>query len=205
MSAKTVCSALARHTRLMTWVADVRVRVLVGCAPVSHARYPGAALFCATGLSSARSPAMTPVVLVPGVGIVAVAWLTRVVAKQYGSPYAATVWVYIVAFCISLCISGVWLSQHPHVYSMLGAHMAAAPGWCYLGGLVGVSVVAAGAYIPQLLSFSSYFVCTVSGQLAASMLFDRWGHPHVERAALFVKKASSPRLACLVRNPRFPK
>jgi hypothetical protein len=49
---------------------------------------------------------MTPLVLVPGVGIVAVAWLSRVIARQYGSAYAATCCVYIVGFTISLGIAG---------------------------------------------------------------------------------------------------
>ncbi len=88
--------------------------------------------------------------------------------------------------------AAVWLSRHPHVYAHLGHHLRTAPPWCYLGGLLGVTVVAAGAFIPQRLTFSSYFVCTVSGQLAASMLFDRWG-PHASSyLGVWAPRASPP-------------
>ena len=47
--------------------------------------------------------------------------------------------------------------------------------WMYLGGFMGVSVVAAGAFIPGRIPFSTYFICLVAGQLGCSFLYDRCG------------------------------
>ena len=47
--------------------------------------------------------------------------------------------------------------------------------YLYIGGLMGVIVIAAGAFIPGRIPFSTYFICVVAGELGCSFLYDSVG------------------------------
>ena len=63
----------------------------------------------------------------PGVGLVIVSCMSRVIGRSMGSAFAATLVVYIGASIFSVVFVGIYLSQYPALRQGLGQQLASAP------------------------------------------------------------------------------
>ncbi len=107
--------------------------------------------------------------------------LSPAVAFALGHQLATAPYVFNLAVCDRLVLAfALW---HRRVALPFIARFGCLPiaalyclshsAWMYFGGFMGVAVVAAGAYIPGRLPFSTFFICSVAGQLGCSFLYDR--------------------------------
>jgi len=95
--------------------------------------------------------------------------INAAVAKAVGSPIVAAAFSVFITLCVLLVLV-------PFSPGNLKPQMI--PGlawWSVLGGLIGVVLVAGGAYFAPILGAALFFVCLVAGQLIGSAVADHIG------------------------------
>lgn len=95
--------------------------------------------------------------------------INAAVARTLGSPIHAS--FYSVA--ITLC--GMALLLPFSAGTFRPSVMVTLPWWSMLGGLIGVAIVAGGAYLAPILGAAFLFVCLVAGQLMGAAVADHIG------------------------------
>ncbi len=95
--------------------------------------------------------------------------INAAVARTLGSPVHASFY----SVFITLCGMAVLL---PFAAGTLRpAVLATLPWWSVLGGLIGVAIVAGGAYLAPVLGAALFFVLLVAGQLFGAAMADHLG------------------------------
>ncbi len=113
--------------------------------------------------------------------------INAAVSKTIGSPIATAAFsVFITLCCLLALLPFAGGSLRPQVLSTL-------PWWSVLGGVIGVGIVAGGAYFAPILGAALFFVCLVGGQLFGAAIAD-----HVGAFGLPVKSLSPTRIIGLV-------
>lgn len=104
-----------------------------------------------------------------GVTFAAQPGINGAAARSLGSVFPATV----LSVGITLVASSLIMIFGRTTPS--ASEISTLPIWVGLGGLIGVLVVAGGAYIVPITGAAVFFVCFVSGQLFGSVLLDQSG------------------------------
>lgn len=95
--------------------------------------------------------------------------INSAVNKALGSPISATVFsVSITLLCAVLLLPVTGANFRPQLLSSL-------PWWSVLGGIIGVGIVAGGAYLAPIMGAALFFVCLVGGQLLGAAIADHIG------------------------------
>ncbi|MFT5893158.1 MAG: transporter family-2 protein [bacterium] len=91
------------------------------------------------------------------------------IARASGSLIAASVFSVFITLCCLLALLPF------SVGSLRSDVLSTLPWWSVLGGLIGVGIVAGGAFLAPILGAALFFVCLVAGQLFGSAIADHLG------------------------------
>ena len=95
--------------------------------------------------------------------------INAAVARTTGSFISASVFSVFITFC---CLFALLPFSAGSIRSDV---LSSLPWWSVLGGLIGVAVVAGGAFLAPILGAALFFVCLVAGQLFGSAIADHFG------------------------------
>jgi bacterial/archaeal transporter family-2 protein len=112
--------------------------------------------------------------------------INAAVARTLGSPvHAAFFSVFVTLFCLGLLLPFFGGTLRPTVVASL-------PWWSVIGGMIGVTIVAGGAFLSPIMGAALFFVCLVGGQLLGAAIAD-----HIGAFGLPVRSLSLTRIAGL--------
>ncbi|WP_421698422.1 DMT family transporter [Ancylobacter sp.] len=83
-------------------------------------------------------------------------------------------WGTLVSLCVSFaCILPVMVLAKTGTPSL--SHLAQAPRWIWIGGLVGVVYITGALLLAPKLGAAGFVVAAIAGQMLASIVIDQWG------------------------------
>lgn len=95
--------------------------------------------------------------------------INAAVGRVTGSFIAASAFSVFITFCCLLALLPFSIS------SLRTDALSQLPWWAVLGGLIGVGIVAGGAFLAPIMGAALFFVCLVAGQLFGSAIADHFG------------------------------
>lgn len=109
------------------------------------------------------------IVVAIGVAFAAQPAINGAAARALASPLAATAISVAITLLATLAILIAFRST-PQPSAVIEL-----PWWVALGGLIGVLVVAGGAWVAPITGVAVFFVCLVAGQLIGAVALDHFG------------------------------
>lgn len=98
------------------------------------------------------------------------AGINATLRQQLGNPLAAAIVNFLVGLSLLFVFAGATRMGLPGL-----AQVAKTPWWCWLGGLMGASLVLAGVFLSHRLGAAAFVACFILGQLTSSVVVDHFG------------------------------
>jgi transporter family-2 protein len=127
------------------------------------------------GVPAARVAGFCLLGVATGAGTLAQSVLNREAAALLPSKLAATFWSFLIGTLAAAAVFGAHAAAAPAELGAIGARLAAAEGWTFAGGALGVVYVAGSIFVPAVVGSQVYAVALVCGQLATSAVIDSRG------------------------------
>ena len=95
--------------------------------------------------------------------------INAAVARASGSVIAASAFSVFITLCCLLALLPF------SVGNLRSDMLSSLPWWSILGGVIGVGIVAGGAFLAPVLGAALFFICLVAGQLFGAAIADHFG------------------------------